>query len=690
MFSFICLTLIFKWINISSSLASLDASPNPTSMIPPVTEGQVTNLTPTPDICPDGESSNLNCNLTGSNNTFNTASNKTVNDTDILNKTCLKTLEMTGETVVDEGETLNLTCTVKPASKITWSKLGLNKSLKNDSGLDYGTSTLIIDDVTTEDSGQYICATHQNNLTKEINVTVIHKKKLEITGEKTIEEGDTLRLICKGFPQSLLIWTKFDSNTSLINGTGTATLIIHNVTSKNSGLYMCTAQHQNTTLTENVDIKVKWIKTPTITGESTIRQNGSLNLTCTVDAFPSSIITWTKPGLNVTLKSEPGLETLTLLIHNVTEEHSGQYYCSAVYPKKKLVQNINITVIYQKRPKITGESTVTEGHDLNLTCSVDSWPLSFITWTKHGLRTALENGTGAARLIMSNVTVESSGLYICSAKHQNVTVTEEVYIKVNVLPKILEKSECNAYSDALTCWCISEGFPSPTITWEPFGNYTHYSVTTTVSNYTVNSTIFIKVINPMSVSAICVSRNKNGETKRNLTTSEVEEEGYFTNLLRTVTQMGKIIPFLIGLLLSAIVCCLLLLCCRKKKKSHGDISETLEMITQEANGDNTGDYEPIHVQGTAGRSESPEVVTSEIEYSDVNLLLGKQQNSEENADEKPNKSETEYAKIRQKGAGMKGDGEGQEEEEETLCATEAVENEAVPVYSNVKKLKDQI
>uniref|UniRef100_A0A3B5QKB9 Ig-like domain-containing protein n=1 Tax=Xiphophorus maculatus TaxID=8083 RepID=A0A3B5QKB9_XIPMA len=85
--------------------------------------------------------------------------------------------------------------------------------------------------------------------------------------------------------------------------------------------------------------------TPTISGKSTIKQDESLNLTCTVDSFPLSVITWSKRGLNKTLNNETKYGTSTLVIHNVTEQHSGQYFCYANHLNKTLEQDINITVI---------------------------------------------------------------------------------------------------------------------------------------------------------------------------------------------------------------------------------------------------------------------------------------------------------------------------------------------------------
>ncbi|KAM4567557.1 uncharacterized protein V3H82_011808 [Fundulus diaphanus] len=825
-----------------------------------------------------------------------------------LNLTCTgdaKKPEITGDPTVKEGDILNLTCTVEsfPPSRITWSKLGINKSLTSDSSLDTRTSTLVTHNETTEDPGQYFCtATPLNSSTQGIIITMIDLEKLKTTEENTTHEGDTLNLSCR--INGSFIWTKLVFNTSMISGTGAARLITYNVTGEASGQYMCTAQYQYTTPTVTVvseneceyctillntkflcyllfyefsDIYFETVNATKVTRGSTFKRDGSLNLTCTGGSLPSFFITWTKQGINKTPNSETGPGTSTLVINNVTKEHSGRYICSANHMNKTLVQDINVTVIYAKKPEITGDPTVKEGDILNLTCTVESFPPSRITWSKLGinksltsdgsldtrtstlvthnettedpgqyfctatplnrstqgiiitmidlekLKTTEENtthegdtlnltcrfngsfiwtklvfntsmisGTGAARLItynvtgeassqymctaqyqnttptvtvvseneceyctillktkyvcyllfcefsdiyfeavnatkvthgstfkrdgslslnctggtfpsffitwtkqginktpnsetgpgtstlvINNVTKEHSGRYFCSANHMNKTLVQDINVTVILLPTILDESGCEAKLETLTCLCISQGFPSPTITWEPLVNHIEYSVNTAVSNHTVRSTLSLNVKNHSSISPVCVSSNRNVEVRRKFNIITVEDEGHITKLLRTLKQMETLIPFLIGLLLSAAIFCLFLLCFRKRQKPRGSASETLEMVMmQETNGGHAEDYEPIQPQGTAAVSESPEGATPETEYSDINVLLLKQ-DIPSSVEEKPKTADTDYAKIKTKGERMKEEGEAQEEEEVKL--------EDVAVYSVVTK-----
>lgn len=82
------------------------------------------------------------------------------------------------------------------------------------------------------------------------------------------------------------------------------------------------------------------------------------------------------------------------------------------------------------RLEITGEKEVTDGRSLNLTCSFDTSPPSFITWTKRDINTTMSNGTGAATLFISNITAEQSGWYVCTAKHLSNTLRGEVDVKI--------------------------------------------------------------------------------------------------------------------------------------------------------------------------------------------------------------------------------------------------------------------
>uniref|UniRef100_A0A3B4HAC8 Ig-like domain-containing protein n=1 Tax=Pundamilia nyererei TaxID=303518 RepID=A0A3B4HAC8_9CICH len=176
-------------------LSSFPSPPDPTVMIPTLTEGQQATLTCTaPGLCSGSNLTDVTQSPV-STLTFNPSA-KHHN----TNVTCK--ISFTGETITEETSTLNVNYLRQPL----------------------------------------------------------------IIGNTTVKEGDVLNLTCsvESIPPALIVWKKPISNTNLHigtytdlhNNTGSATLVIQNVTAEDSGQYICTAKHLDTTLTLYVDVTV--------------------------------------------------------------------------------------------------------------------------------------------------------------------------------------------------------------------------------------------------------------------------------------------------------------------------------------------------------------------------------------------------------------------------------------------------
>lgn len=86
-------------------------------------------------------------------------------------------------------------------------------------------------------------------------------------------------------------------------------------------------------------------------------------------------------------------------------------------------------------------------------------------------------------------------------------------------PKILPTSQCTVRSDVLTCVCTSQGSPVPTVKWPIVRNLTEYSVTTSVSGDTVNSTLVLA-----AQEDIAKVQCNSGKVKKHLNISEGTEQ----------------------------------------------------------------------------------------------------------------------------------------------------------------------
>lgn len=124
-----------------------------------------------------------------------------------------------------------------------------------------------------------------------------------------------------------------------------------------------------------------------------------------------------------------------------------------------------------RKLKILGTKAVPEGDAVNLTCSIDSFPPSLITWTKlgsnktlhKGITTELQSNMGMASLVIPNMTAENSGQYICTAKHLNNTLMERVDITCKYTIQLIsdrKMSTCICYYKlAETCNKVLESSP---------------------------------------------------------------------------------------------------------------------------------------------------------------------------------------------------------------------------------------
>ncbi|XP_030605307.1 sialic acid-binding Ig-like lectin 14 [Archocentrus centrarchus] len=215
----------------------------------------------------------------------------------------------------------------------------------------------------------------------------------------------------------------------------------------------------------------------------------------------------------------------TLTFNSSAEHHNTNITCKIRFTGEKTTEASSTLKVNSKRTlQITGNTTVKEGDVLNLTCSIESFPPALIVWSalssktdlQSGTYTDLNNDTGSATLVIHNVTAEHSGQYICTAKHLNTTIIIYVSVTLDWFSKIHDGSGCVLQAEVLTCVCISEGFPLPTIKWPLLKNHNEYSVITTVTNHTVNSTVSLTVRNHGNSTVECVSNNGNGDVKENL------------------------------------------------------------------------------------------------------------------------------------------------------------------------------
>ncbi|XP_008288776.1 basement membrane-specific heparan sulfate proteoglycan core protein-like, partial [Stegastes partitus] len=670
----------------------------------------------------------------------------------------VKEVQITGDRNPKMGDTLNLTCSVEsfPPSFIAWTKHNHNGSLSKSST----SSTLVIPNMTAEHSGLYICEAsyRRRSLFSYVNITV--SSDLERNSGSSCP---VLSWVVAGVSLSVNVLFIFfisclwNSRKKVKPNQEDSTYVSLQKTDV-SPEYEVITQRRCKLIRSNPTVfriaspssrhDVSYVKDLQITGETRVKEGESLNLNCSVESFPPSVPTWTKStnenmqngteaalqnGTEAYLQDESGLSSFT--ISNVTVEDSGQYICTA----KHLKEIVNVTVIYKRKPRITGDATVKGGGVLNLTCSAESFPPSLIMWRKlptqdsttsniqlhNGTDGVLHSDTGSATLIIPNAKANDSGQYVCTAKHLDTTVAVYADVTVTWFSIVRNGSGCVVESEVLTCVCKSEGFPLPTIQWPLLRKHADYSVNTNVSNHAVSSTLILTAKNLGNEAVECFSSNDNENATESIPVQKKPSDlgGTSQKVFDVVSRLEIIIAFLSGVLFSAFFCCFAQKCYRRKQKESGHLDETLEMVTsqddpavsdgQAEQDDQTHAPEGAENGAVAAEKAAPEHNSGpkDVEYASINFSRLRRRSPREAARRKES-TETEYAEIKREVKEERGDegdgGEGEmlagekeevvmEEEEEEEEEAEAKPREAEEekeeeeaVYSNVKDIMDEI
>ncbi|KAK7886991.1 hypothetical protein WMY93_026612 [Mugilogobius chulae] len=283
---------------------------------------------------------------------------------------------------------------------------------------------------------------------------------------------------------------------------------------------------KNLSREKTVRLNVTYVKNIEVFGNTAVQEGDSLNLTCSVKSFPPSQLMWFGPNrtsLNVSESTD--LRSASLLIYNMTQAQSGQYMCEGVHLNTSQTRHINISVIYMRKPVVSGATNVEEGGVLNLTCTVDSFPPSTVTLQRdeNVVNDSIVNQSNT--VVINNVTQEDVGQYVCTAQSRNKTQTSHVEVKLIWKPHILNSSGCVFSEEVLKCVCITQASPVPTVTWPLLQDQTEYKLVTVVTGDTINSSFVLKGTNHNRTEIQCVAKNRAGQVQKSFTPSIITQTG---------------------------------------------------------------------------------------------------------------------------------------------------------------------
>ncbi|XP_044305626.1 matrix-remodeling-associated protein 5 [Varanus komodoensis] len=423
--------------------------------------------------------------------------------------------------------------------------------------------TLYIRNVLPKDSGSYECIA--TNMVGTSRRTVwLHVKKqstnAKITGSSPqrtdVTYGSTLQLDCtaSGDPWPWILWRlpskrmvdSLHSLDSRIKAFGNGTLLIHSVTDKDAGDYLCVAR--NKIGDDYVVLKVNVMMKPakiehTNENNRKVMYGGDLKVDCIATGLPNPEISWSLPDgsmINTFMQSDDSgsrakryvvFNNGTLYFNDVGLREEGDYTCYAENQIGKDEMKVRVKVVAEPatiRNKTYTTIDIPYGDVVSVGCEAKGEPTPKVTWLSPSNRAipllsdkyqVYRDGT----LLIQKVQRSDSGNYTCVARNSAGEDRKNVWIRVNVQPPRI-----NGHPSTITSMremalrdgrklidCKAEGIPSPRVMWAfPEGVILpapYYGSRITVHR---NGTLDIRGVRQTdSVQLVCIGRNEGGEAR---------------------------------------------------------------------------------------------------------------------------------------------------------------------------------
>ncbi|XP_078379851.1 uncharacterized protein LOC144662794 isoform X3 [Oculina patagonica] len=161
----------------------------------------------------------------------------------------------------------------------------------------------------------------------------------------------------------------------------------------------------------------------------------------------------------------------SLVIKNITDQDNTFFQCTLrAEPTSGLqIQISTVKLIVRELPVISPPSingSYIEGSSVNISCTATGKPDPEVSWMRNGQ--IKSSGKKIAQLNFDRIKRTDDGLYTCRANNSAGTKTHKEILVVRYPAKILNVTSSAASSwigQAVTLRCVSDGVPTPTLTW---------------------------------------------------------------------------------------------------------------------------------------------------------------------------------------------------------------------------------
>ncbi|XP_039609186.1 obscurin isoform X1 [Polypterus senegalus] len=385
-------------------------------------------------------------------------------------------------TVVEEGGTASLTCELSQSKGVTvdWRKdnMIIYPSSKYQITQDGAVHTLYIHQVTSEDKGDYICDTGEQQSEASLSIKalpIIFRQELQ---NQEAQEGSSIIFHCELSKAGVqVLWRKDGvllqpSDKYMMKQDGPFfQLLVNNIQYEDAGNYTCYTGDSQSTAFIHVKEPEMYIVKPLSNVE--VFENEDAFFECVVSCADVQGVIWTLAGTELQNNelNEIGIrdnKAHTLLLHNVSCEDSG----TLTFKMRDIMSSAELIV--KAAPvlftHLLQNETAEVGNTAILQCEL-SKPIASVTWRKGDVvlhpsnKYEMKAEGKVTKLYIKNLKLSDSADYTCDTGNQQSTASLTVKEPVLDIIKSLKDVAVHVNEDAY--FCVELSRPSVTeVQWK--------------------------------------------------------------------------------------------------------------------------------------------------------------------------------------------------------------------------------